>query len=160
MTLVDEFDPQADPQPVREISGSRSAKPGMLMGARIVEVAAGAGVETHRELSGAIYPFSKMAESALLAQARQVLARSTGLGLHSDNQRDLFELAIARAWLDQWFSPAPLPQIQDASTGDPLLLVTDQYRVLDAMALAAALTSHPDVHGDAQPGVESHGRGR
>jgi hypothetical protein len=152
MTLVDEFDPQADPQPVREISGSRSAKPGMLMGARIMEVAAGAGVERHRELSGAIYPFSKLAESAVLAQARQVLAGSAGLGLHSDNQRDLFELAIARAWLDQWFAPAPLPQIQDASTGDPLLLVTDHYRVLDAMALAAALASHPDVHGDAQQG--------
>ena len=35
MTLIDEFDPQAQPQQVREISGSRSAKPGMLMGARI-----------------------------------------------------------------------------------------------------------------------------
>ena len=125
MTLVDEFDPQADPQPVREISGSRTAKPGMLMGARVMEVAAGAGSDGHRELSGAIYPFSKLAEATVLAQARQVGAGSAGLGLHSDNQRDLLELAIARAWLDQWFAPAPLPQIHDASTGDPLLLVTD-----------------------------------
>jgi hypothetical protein len=31
MTLMDEFDPQAEPQHVREISGSRTAHPGMLM---------------------------------------------------------------------------------------------------------------------------------
>lgn len=152
MTLIDEFDPQAQPQPVREISGSRSAKPGMLMGARIMEVTTGAGSDGHRELSGAIYPFSKLAEAAVLAQTRQVLAGSAGLNLHMDNQRDLLELEIARVWLDQWFAPAPLPQIQDASTGDPLLLVTDHYRVLDAAALAAALAAQPDVRGDAQQG--------
>ena len=152
MTLIDEFDPQAQPQPVREIRGSRSAKPGMLMGARIMEVATGAGIDGHRELSGAIYPFSKLAEAAVLAQARQVMAGSAGLNFHSDNQRDLLELEIARAWLDQWFAPASLPQIQDASTGDPLLLVTDHYRVLDAAALAASLSSQPDVSGDAQQG--------
>jgi len=95
MTLIDEFDPQAQPQPVREISGSRSAKPGMLMGARIMEITTGAGTDGHCELSGAIYPFSKLAEAAVLAQARQVLASSAGLNLHIDNQRDLLELAIA-----------------------------------------------------------------
>lgn len=152
MTLIDEFDPPADPQSVREISGSRTAKPGMLMGARIMEVAAGPGIAGHFELSGAIYPFAKLAEAAVLAQARQVLTGSAGLNLHSDNQRDLFELVIARAWLDQWFAPAPLPQIQDASTGDPLLLVTDHYRVLDAAALADSLASQPDVEGDARHG--------
>lgn len=152
MTLIDEFDPQAQPQPVREISGSRSARPGMLMGARIMELAAGGGSDSHRELSGAIYPFSKLAEAAVMARARQVLDGSAELKLHADNQRDLLELEIARAWLDQWFAPAPLPQIQDASTGDPLLLVTDHYRVLDAAALAASLASQPDVSGDAQQG--------
>lgn len=152
MTLIDEFDPQADPQSVREISGSRTAKPGMLMGARIMEVAAGAGIPGHLELSGAIYPFAKLAEAAVLAQARQVLVGSAELKLHVDNQRDLLELEIARAWLDQWFAPAPLPQIRDASTGDPLLLVTDHYRVLDAAALAASMASQPDVEGDARQG--------
>jgi hypothetical protein len=152
MTLIDEFDPQAQPLPVREVSGSRTAKPGMLMGARIMELAAGAGIDGHHELSGAIYPFSKLAEAAVLAQARQAMAGSAELELHVDNPRDLLELAIARAWLDQWFAPAPLPQIQDASTGDPLLLVTDHYRVLDAMALAASLASQPDVSGDVQQG--------
>lgn len=152
MTLIDEFDPQAPPQMVREISGSRTAKPGMLMGARVMEVAAGPGIAGHFELSGASYPFAKLAEGAVLAQARQVLAGSGEMNLHSDNRRDLLELAIASAWLDQWFAPAPLPQIQDASTGDPVLLVTDHYRVLDATALAAYLSSQPDVRGDARQG--------
>ena len=152
MTLIDEFDPQAQPQPVREISGSRSARPGMLMGARIMDAAAGAGIDGHHELSGAIYPFSKLGEAAVLAQASQAMAGSAELKFHVDNQRDLLELAIARAWLDQWFAPAPLPQIQDASTGDPLLLVTDHYRVHDAAALAASMASQPDVSGDAPQG--------
>lgn len=152
MTLMDELDPQAQPLPVREVSGSRQAKPGMLMGVRIMEVAADAGTGGHRELSGAIYAFSKLEEASALARARQVLAGSAGLGLHTDNQRDLLELEIARAWLDQWLAPAPLPQFHDASTGDPLLLVTDHYRVLDAAALAACLASQPDVSGDAQQG--------
>lgn len=124
----------------------------MLIGARIMEVATGAGVDGHHELSGAIYPFSKLAEAAVLAQARQAMAGSAELELHVDNQRDLLELTIARAWLDQWFAPPSLPQIQDASTGDPLLLVTDHYRVLDAAALAAAVASQPDVSGDARQG--------
>jgi hypothetical protein len=152
MTLIDEFDLQAQPQKVREISGSRSARPGMLMGARIMEVATGIGIDGHHELSGAIYPFSKLGEAAVLAQARQAMAGSAELKLHVDNQRDLLELTIARAWLDQWFAPAPLPQIQDASTGEPLLLVTDHYRVLNAAALAAALAAQPDVSGDAPLG--------
>jgi len=152
MTLVDELDAQANPQSVREVSGSRAAKPGMLIGARIMEVAAGADMAGHLELSGAIYPFSKLAEATVLAQARQVLAGSAELTLCVHNQRDLLELEIARVWLDQWFAPAPLPQIHDASTGDPLLLVTDHYRVLDATALAAYLSSQPDVRGDARQG--------
>ena len=152
MTLIDELNPKADPLQVREISGSRSAKPGMLMGARIMEVAAGAGSESHRELSGAIYPFARLREAAVLEQVRRVLAGAAELALHADNRRDMVEVEIARAWLDQWFEPAPLPRIQDASTGDPVVLVTDHYRVLDAVALSAALAAEPDVTGDAQQG--------
>ena len=153
MTLIDEFNLQAEPQRVREISGSRSAKPGMLMGARIMQVGADAATcDGHRELSGAIYPFSKLREASVLARVSQVQTGATELALHDDNRRDLVETAIALAWLDQWFEPAPLPQIHDASTGEPILLVTDHYRVRDAAALAAALTAQPDVGGDPKQG--------
>lgn len=150
MTLVDELDPEAAPQTVRERSGSRSARPGMLMGARIMHV--GDATHAHLELSGGIYPFTKLREAQVIAQLRQVLDGASELKLHADNVRDLVETEIARAWLAQWFEPAPLPQIRDAATGDPMLLVTDHYLVRDAAALAAALAAQDDVSGDAQHG--------
>ncbi|MBE0548216.1 MAG: zinc chelation protein SecC [Rubrivivax sp.] len=157
VTLVDELDAQAEPQAVRERSGSRSARPGMLMGARIMQV--GDATDGHQELSGAIYPFAKLREMQVLTQVRQVLAGAAALKLHAENVRVLAETEIARAWLAQWFEPAPLPQILDAATGDPVLLVTDHYRVREAAALAAALAAQPDVSGDAQQGWHRDTRG-
>ncbi len=157
LTLVDELDAHAEPQAVRERSGSRSARPGMLMGARIMQVGDATG--GHLELSGAIYPFARLRETQVLAQVRQALAGATDLKLHADNTRDLAETEIARAWTAQWFDPAPLPQILDATTGDPMLLVTDHYRVPDAAALSAALAAQPDVSGDARQGWHRDTRG-
>jgi hypothetical protein len=152
MTLMDEFDPQAEPQRVREISGSRTAHPGMLMGARIMQVEGGAGAGAHWELSGAIYPFSKSREAPVLARVGRVLTGAAELKLHDENRRDMVEMAVARAWLDQWFEPAPMPQIHDASTGEPILLVTDYYRVHDAAALAESLAAQADVDGNPEQG--------
>lgn len=157
LTLVDELDTLAEPRVVRERRGSLSAKPGMLMGARIMQVSDVA--DGHLELSGAIYPFTKLGEAQVLEQVRQALTGAADLKLHAENQRDLAETEIARAWLAQWFDPAPLPQILDASTGDPMLLVTDHYRVRDAAALAAALAAQPDVSGDAQQSWHREMRG-
>jgi hypothetical protein len=157
LTLVDELDAQAEPQTVRERSGSQSARPGMLMGARIMQV--GDAGDGHLELSGAIYPFGKLRETQVLTQVRQVLVDAATLKLHTDNLRDMAETEIARAWMAQWLEPAPLPQIRDAATGDPMLLVTDHYRVHDAVALAAALAAQPDVSGDAQQSWHRETRG-
>jgi len=152
MTLMDEFDLQAEPQHVREISGSRTAHPGMLMGARVMQVEAGAGADAHWELSGAIYPFSKLHEAPALARVGRVLNGAAELKLHDENQRDLVEMEVARAWMDQWFEPAPMPKIHDASTGEPILLVTDHYRVHDAAALAESLAAQADVDGNPEQG--------
>lgn len=114
MTLVDEFDPHTEPRPVREISGSRTAIPGMLMGVRIMQLPDRAGDEAHWELSGATYPFSKLGEPSALDQVRHVLAEAATSKPLDDNQRDLMERAIARSWLRQWCEPGPLPQIRDA----------------------------------------------
>jgi hypothetical protein len=136
---------------MREISGSRTAHPGMLMGARIMQVEAGAGA-AHWELSGAIYPFSKLREAPVLARVGRVLTGAAELKLHDENRRDMVEMEVARAWLDQWFEPAPMPQIHDASTGEPILLVTDHYRVHDAAALAESLAAQADVNGNPEQG--------
>lgn len=68
------------------------------------------------------------------------------------SSQELAELAIARSWLAQWFDPLPIPELRDAASGEPLLLVTDHYRVLDADALHAALAAQHDVSGDAKDG--------
>jgi hypothetical protein len=157
LTLVDELDAQAEPQTVRERSGSLSATPGMLMGTRIMRL--GDGAQEHPELSGAIYPFAKLREMQVLAQVRQALAGAAALKLDAENTRGLTEIEIARAWMAQWFEPATLPQIRDAATGEPMLLVTDHYRVRDAAALSAALAAQADVSGDARRGWHRQTRG-
>ena len=142
MTLVDEIDDAVPPWRVQERSGSRSANAGMLMGARIMPLDSGA------VLSGAVYVFARLREAAVLERVRAAL----GAGLQAQNNLDLAEWVIAQEWLAQWFEPDPMPELRDAATGDPMLLVTDHYRVLDAAALAAALAAQADVNGSAEQG--------
>ncbi|MCW5635957.1 MAG: DUF2384 domain-containing protein [Rubrivivax sp.] len=136
MTLVDELDDTLPPRQVQERLGSTEAKPGLLIGARLMEVPEPAG-GSRLELSGAIYTFHLAAE----ASAKEAVRAA------ADS-----ELALARAWMAQWFEPPALPQIRDASTGEPMLLVADHYRVLDAGALASALAAQADVQGSAAAG--------
>lgn len=142
LTLVDALDSEADPIAVQERSGSATARPGMLMGARVMHL------DTHNELSGAIYGFAVLAEHRVIEQVGAALSA----GLEASNTRTLAELSIAQAWLAQWFEPMPVPDLRDASTGEPMLLITDHYRVTDPAALAVALAAQPDVVGDPQVG--------
>lgn len=88
----------------------------------------------------------------MLARVGRVLTGAAELRLHDENRRDRVEMEVARAWLDQWFEPAPMPQIHDASTGEPILLVTDHYLVHDAAALAKSLAAQADVDGNPEQG--------
>lgn len=140
MTLADALAIDAAPVEVRERSGSRNARPGMVLGARLMDCG------DHVELSGAIYPFAMLREAALLG-ALQAITRADAQAVQA-----AIELEIARRWLAQFTEPPPMPELRDAATGEPMLLVTDHYRVRDAAALAAALAAQPDVQGDAQRG--------
>jgi len=142
LTLVDALDAHAEPLVVQERSGSRTARPGMLIGARVMRLS------SHLELSGAVYPFAKLREAQALARVRATLES----GLHSDNIAALAEMAVVRAWVAQWQEPLPLPDMRDTASGEALLLVTDHYRVLNAAALTQALQSQGDVSGDAAQG--------
>lgn len=139
LTLVDALDSDAEPLVVQERSGSRSARPGMLMGARIMQLG------DHLELSGAIFPFSRLHEASVSSQVQSALSA----GLHPQNALALAELAIARGWLAQWLEPMPIPEMRDAASGEPILLITDHYRVHDGAALAQTLKAQPDISGDA-----------
>ena len=142
LTLCDAVAVDAPPLVVQERMGSRQLHPGSMIGARVMVL------DDHLELSGAAYPFSMLAQRDVLA-ALQAVDES---GMHPDTLKTLRSQAIARAWLRQFVVPPELPKMIDSSTGEPMLLVTDHYRVLDAAALAASLAGCADVAGDASTG--------
>ena len=142
LTLCDAVAADAPAVVVQERTASRQAQPGLMIGARVMVLG------DHLELSGAIYPFSMLAQRDVLA-ALQAVDES---GMHPDTLKTLRSQAIARAWLRQFVVPPELPKMIDSSTGEPILLVTDHYRVLDAAALAASLAGCADVVGDAFTG--------
>lgn len=142
LTLVDAIDPDAAAVDVRERSASRSLRPGMTLGARLMTTGG------HVELSGAIYVFADLRA----AQAIDAVAAGLAEPGTADEVRSRAELTIARRWLAQFTEPPSMPELRDAASGEPLLLVTDHYRVQDSAALAAALAAQPDVSGDAASG--------
>jgi hypothetical protein len=55
-------------------------------------------------------------------------------------------------WLDHVLMPVEPSELRDASTGEPLVFVTDHYRVPDAGALKALLDACPELEADGQDG--------
>ena len=142
LTLVDALDTDAPPLHVQERAGSDAARPGMLLGCRVMTVG------DHLELSGAIYPFSALAEAGALAAA-QIEQEAQQ---HPDDRAYGVGLSIARTWVHQLVSPPELPPIVDATSGEPLLLITDHFQVTDNAALTEALSHCPDVSANSAGG--------
>ena len=142
LTLVDVIDEHAEPLRVQERSGSQSLKSGDLLGTRVVEVG------DHLELSGALYPFTRLHAGALHSMLPDFLEDTRDEGLADDEFA--FELArlIVRQWFAQMTLPPPMPQFMDASTGEPLMLTTDHYRILDREALAGKLAACAELEQD------------
>ncbi len=142
ITLCDALDADALPLLVQERMGSQSVKPGMLIGCRVITVG------EHLDLSGAIYSFSNLANAGAMAAARTAVEAN----IFPEDQSLMMGVSIATAWLRQLIMPLPKPTMVDMYTREPLLYVTDHYRVLDTAALALALAACDDVSGDAQAG--------
>lgn len=135
LTLVDALDEEAEPVFVHERSGSEALRAGMLIGCRVMALG------ERRVLSGAVYPFPMLGVAEALAAIRAEVEDANP----ASDLRRATGLAVARAWVRRALLPPPLPTMVDAVSGDPLLLVTDHYRVLDADALARALAACGDV---------------
>lgn len=116
---------------------------GIQIGVRIMEV------DGHYELSGAAYPFSHLAGPAVVARMREAMDHFHGQA--SDLPRFL-NFILQRQWLAQFFAPTPMPAFRDAYSGEPMLLITDHYRVKDWEALMQALSEQGDVQGDEESG--------
>ena len=153
LTLCDALDRDADPVIVTERSGSRTLRPGMCIGARLMTV------DGQHQLSGAVYPFSRLGAQATL---RTLLAgededfeasdEDPSERAEPDDDPMLTGLTIIDCWLEQLLLPPMIPDIVDASTGDPLVPTTDHYDVSDWSALATALAAQSDVDGDRTAG--------
>lgn len=129
LTLVDAMDAESAPSFVQERSGSEAARAGMLIGCRIMRIA------DHLELSGAIYPFSMLGETDVRAAVHEAMEATP----HPEDRAYEVALAILREWLRQFVMPPRMPTLVDASTGDPLLFVTDHYRIIDSARLVDVL---------------------
>jgi len=135
MTLCDALDTNAAPIVVQEKSGSQASLIGTQLGARLMEV------EDHYELSGGVYPFSRLSGASVLDAMKEAenQCRQHPEGLSFN---------IRRKWLEQFVKPMEMPTIVDARTGNAILLITDHYRVKDWDFLAQVLETKKDVDGD------------
>ncbi|WP_291994634.1 SEC-C metal-binding domain-containing protein [Candidatus Accumulibacter sp. ACC003] len=139
LTLCDSLDTEASPIIVREKSGSKASMLGIQMGARIMKL------DGHYELSGAAYPFSPLAGSLVVEELRA--ARDCFDG-PAEDLPGILSFIIRRQWLAQFCAPMPMPAFIDAYSGEPMLLITDHYRVRDWTALTHCLSAQSDLDGD------------
>ena len=135
MTLCDVLNEAAEPVVVIERSGSQSARPGMMMGARVMLV------QDHHELSGAVYPFSIIAGQDTVSRLQEV---ADELGHLPDLAQEL-AWTLMSSWLQQYVAPMSMPDMIDSYSGDPMVSITDYYNVNDWQALAQVLQNCPDL---------------
>jgi hypothetical protein len=147
LTLVDALDQESEPLAVQERAGSQSLHAGDLLGTRVVRVG------EHLQLSGALYPFTRWHAGPLLASIPDFLDSLEGLLEEEDSEAgremERRELELAQYIVEHWFAqmtlPPPMPHMVDASTGQPIQLVTDHYRIVDRQALDSALAGAAEL---------------
>ena len=145
LTVCDALDREAPPVVVRERSGSQASLVGTCAGFRLM------AVDDHYELSGAAYPFSRLAGPGVVAESREAVDPFGGQG---EQLPDVLSGIVRRAWLRQYLAPPEMPALMDVYSGEPMLLITDHYRVLDWDALIRALQAQDDVEGERTRGLE------
>ena len=121
-----------------ETSASLSLKPGMVFATRLLDLGGW-------EMSASVYPFPEPRVPEVLEVARESDPRSS---------------AIILEWLRSL--AAPFPEIVQAGSGEPILLITDHYEILDADGLADALEKQSDVESNGENGwvrLEDSGAG-
>ena len=127
-----------------EKTASRGLVKWDIFGARL------ARQDDHWLLTGALYPMDR--ERAL--ECREEIFHDMDGKEDWDEaiSREIVIAVISDYWLDQVTEKRPLPQVVDASTGEPIALTVDRYRVTDWDALIGNLSSQPDVEGDLKDG--------
>ncbi len=141
----DLFHPDEPPIDVRERSASQTIVQWEVLGLRLVPW------KGDWLVAGSIYPLFRDADfPEFLRDLREELAQKAGGD--PERERVFLSVAIPQEWLLQLLEPRELPEPVDAATGEPILLVTDHYRVRSWERLEAALAGQPDVEGSRADG--------
>jgi len=128
---------------VWERSASTQLKQWDVIGARPVPVA-----DDRRVLSGAIYHIPRVHVDSLLRELKKVIKLAS-----KAQECFIVSRTIASLWLRLRLELEPfMPQTKDAVTGEPMMFITEHYRVQDWDALAARLDASADVEGDGKQG--------
>jgi hypothetical protein len=143
LSLRDIMLPERPPVLVQEKSGSQQANRYDLIAARVVPV------DAHFELSGAVYAFPRHRSWDLLEELKGELESVEPDSLLA---KEITSVIIPYHWLQLFVNAFEMPQLIDHVTGEPLLFVTDHYRVQDWDALNQALSSETDIEGDREEG--------
>ena len=143
MTLCDALATDDTPIIVFEKAGSQASLIGTQVGCRLMET------EGHYELSGGVYPFSRMTGPALLDYLHSEIDQ---LDDPAEFNADYFSFIIRRKWIEQYIAPRSIPTMMDAYSGEPMLLITDHYRVKSWKALEQALAGQSNIHGNRESG--------
>jgi len=106
-------------------------------------------VNGHHELSGVAYQFSRFVVPDVIAQLREAIDQFDKC---QEVLPGLLSVIIRKKWLEQYFAPMSMPTMMDAYTGEPMLLITDHYRVKDWDVLTQSLSNQSDVEGDRESG--------
>mgnify|MGYP005852103365 CR=1 FL=1 len=143
LTLVEALEQETEPLAVQERMGSQTLNAGDLLGTRVVRVG------DHLELSGALYPFTRWHAAPLLNSIPDFLDSLEREDPEAYRESERRELELAQYIVEHWFAqmtlPPPMPEMVDASTGQPIQLVTDHYRIVDRQALESALAGAAEL---------------
>jgi hypothetical protein len=134
---------------VHEVAATRGVSDGDVIGVRLVE-----DPDRTLRMGGGLYPLARTAALEILEDIRLA---EVGDDIESPplepTQLDDGQVAsmIRDEWLANLLEPPELPHIVTRS-GEPMMLIDDEYEVLDLAALQAALDAENDVQGDGENG--------
>lgn len=111
----------------------------MLMGTRVL------AVDDHFELSGALHPFSPLHAGELSAALPEFLDNLREQDFNEGEATLELGYFIVERWFEQMTLPAPMPEFVDASTGEPVMLTTDHFRIVDRRMLVEKLDESAEL---------------
>ncbi|RTL38223.1 MAG: DUF2384 domain-containing protein [Burkholderiales bacterium] len=133
VTLVDVYSRTSPMVTVVEKTLSRQLSPGDFIGARVLDLS------THRVLAQGYWPIHPSSAGPLMHHLEQAAQENGDWALDRSMAR-----IIAQWWLSDMLAPADVPMFDDV-TGEPLMLITDSYKILNRQELAARLNTRSDT---------------